>query len=378
MRPQPTPAPAPLHQPAAARPPRRPWGFVFGALLLAVSFAVAWSVLNTPSRAQSPGNGNGHGSPGRGGRNAVAIAYVDHPEGVSNLYPTRQGLVKSLPVAEGVEVAKGTVLLEVDDTIAKLQKKEVELAVKAAEEDLTQAKDAVAQHRLKVQAQALVVKAAQSKVRQARIQAAKAKRVAKEFDKDLSKPGTKDTLALADLAVEEAEAAAGARQKELELARAMSPAGLIRKAELNLQAKRDQLAKATEDVEAHKLKAPARGKVLRRLAKVGEALGPSPKLPALIFCPSGERIVRAEVEQEFAGLITVGQKARIEDDATGGGKWGGKVQSVSDWYTHRRSILMEPLQFNDVRTLEVIITLEEGKAPLRIGQRVRVMLEGAN
>jgi HlyD family secretion protein len=376
MRPQPAPLSPPRPEPRAERPRRRPWAFVFGALLLAVSFAVAWSVLNTPGRAQSPGNG--HGSPGREPRKAVAIAYVDVREGVRNLYPTRQGLVTAIPVEEGVDVEKGAVLLQVDDRISRLQQKEAELAVKAAEEDLRQAQDGMRQHRLKVEAQEEVVKAARSKASQARIQAAKAKRVAKEFDKNLSTPGAKDSLALADLAVEEAEAGVRARQKELELARAMSPAALVRKAGLNVRAKRDQLEKAKEDVEAHTLRAPSRGKVLRRLAHEGEALGASPKLPALIFCPSGERIVRAEVEQEFAGLVSVGQKATIEDDATGGGKWRGKVQSVSDWYTHRRSILMEPLQFNDVRTLEVILKLEESKAPLRIGQRVRVMLEGVN
>jgi len=36
--------------------------------------------------------------------------------------------------------------------------------------------------------------------------------------------------------------------------------------------------------------------------------------------------------------------------------------------------LLEPLQFNDVRTLECIIDLDPGQPILRIGQRVRVQL----
>jgi len=32
------------------------------------------------------------------------------------------------------------------------------------------------------------------------------------------------------------------------------------------------------------------------------------------------------------------------------------------------------LQYNDVRTMECIVELAPGQAPLRIGQRVRVML----
>jgi len=90
-------------------------------------------------------------------------------------------------------------------------------------------------------------------------------------------------------------------------------------------------------------------------------------------------IVRAEVEQEFAGRVAVGQKALVQDDATGGGSWRGQVKSLSGWYSHRRSMLLEPLQFNDVRTLECIVTLDPDQdlTQLRIGQRVRVTLTGA-
>jgi multidrug resistance efflux pump len=111
---------------------------------------------------------------------------------------------------------------------------------------------------------------------------------------------------------------------------------------------------------------------------VGETLGASARQPAVLFCPNDPRIVRAEVEQEFAGRVSLGQKADIEDDATGGHKWTGKVERVSDWYSQRRSVLLEPLQFNDVRTLECIVTIDpdsvEPGHPPRIGQRVRVIL----
>jgi HlyD family secretion protein len=102
------------------------------------------------------------------------------------------------------------------------------------------------------------------------------------------------------------------------------------------------------------------------------------KGPALHFCPSGDRIIRAEVEQEYAGRVKKGQKATVQDETTGAGKWTGVVIGVSRWYTQRRDIRLEPMQFNDVRTLEVIIRLDdEGSSPLRINQRVRVKLDGA-
>jgi HlyD family secretion protein len=149
-------------------------------------------------------------------------------------------------------------------------------------------------------------------------------------------------------------------------------------AELDVKAKKEQLFKARHALKECTLLAPTRGTILRVLVGVGEALGANPKQPALLFCPSTERIIRAEVEQEFARRVVVGQSAVIEDDATGATRWKGKVKRVSDWYLPRRSILLEPMQFNDVRTLEVIIGVVDAdpKNPLRIGQRVRVLLDG--
>jgi hypothetical protein len=48
---------------------------------------------------------------------------------------------------------------------------------------------------------------------------------------------------------------------------------------------------------------------------------------------------------------------------------------VSDWFTQRRSMLQEPFQYNDVRTLECIVYLDPGSGPVRIGQRVRVTIK---
>ena len=104
---------------------------------------------------------------------------------------------------------------------------------------------------------------------------------------------------------------------------------------------------------------------------------PNPSRPALEFCPEGDMIVRAEVEQEFAGKLTPNMRVTITDDVTNKGEWTGEVTRISDWFTHRRAVIMEPMQYNDIRTLEVIIRVTPNPAnPLRINQRVRVKLEG--
>ena len=141
-----------------------------------------------------------------------------------------------------------------------------------------------------------------------------------------------------------------------------------------MNAKQARLDQARRGEDECLLKAPAEGTVLRVLVGAGEVLGAQPKQPAVLFCPKGPRIIRAEVEQEFAAGVAIGQAATIQDDTTAGFTWRGKVSRISDWYTHRRSIIQEPLQFNDVRTLECIIQLDEGQPQPQIGKRVRVSL----
>jgi hypothetical protein len=125
----------------------------------------------------------------------------------------------------------------------------------------------------------------------------------------------------------------------------------------------------------HDVYAPADGTILRVLANEGEILPRQSNLPAVQFCPHGERVIRAEVQQEWAAKIAEGQSAVVEDESRGGYQWRGKVTRVSDWFTHRRSMIQEPFQYNDVRTLECLIALEPGGRPLRIHQRVRVTIK---
>jgi multidrug resistance efflux pump len=160
---------------------------------------------------------------------------------------------------------------------------------------------------------------------------------------------------------------------ELEL---NDPDAGVRLAQADVDAKEAQLDEARTALEEYALKAPADGTALRVLVNPGDVVGAQAKQPAVIFCPSGRRIVRAEVEQEFARSVAIGQPASIRDDSTGEGSWSGRVVRIADWYTQRRSVMPEPLQYNDARTLECIIELDAGQPALRIGQRVRVTLRG--
>jgi multidrug resistance efflux pump len=302
----------------------------------------------------------------------VAVAYVDVEGGVSFLYPQQPGRVVAVLAREGQDVEKDAPLFRLDDTLARNQLAAARLDLQAAEQRLTQARRLVEQHAKKVEAQKAAVEVARREAEAAHLQAQKVQR---NFDRRIG--GTKEDVQAAKKLAEKADAGVRAEQAKLAALEAMAPVSAVPLAETDVQAKRNQIEKAEHGVRECTVTAPAKGTVLRSQVSVGEVLGPNPRKEAMVFCPAGPRVVRAEVEQEFARRVKEGLKARIQDDATGDGEWRGTVVRLSDWYTQRRSILPEPLQYNDVRTLECLIRLDSQQG-LRIGQRVRVTFEGGN
>jgi multidrug resistance efflux pump len=282
------------------------------------------------------------------------------------------GRVVEVMLEENKEVEAGTPLFRLDDTLAREAVARAKIDLGAAEARLKQAKRLPKQHAAKVKAQRALIKVRRREAEAARAQYEKAD----YYFKNKLGGRPEDVKAALKLA-EKVEAAVEAEEDNLVALEALDPKASAEQAEFDVQDKREQLKKAEYGLKECTVRAPVKGRVLRSQLSVGEVLGPSPRQPVLLFCPSLPFIVRAEVEQEFAGRVAVGQKALIQDDSTGGGSWTGTVKGLSGWYSHRRSMLLEPLQLNDVRTLECIITLDPGQPPLRIGQRVRVTLAGA-
>ncbi len=361
------PRPSPAGVPA--RPRRRfPWLLVVGVLLLLGTATGARLAMGTAG--ESPKLAPAPAAPS--GAKQVAIAYVDVETGLTPLYPLQPGRVTEVLLEENKEVEAGTPLFRLDDTLAKDAVAQAQIDLKAAETKLAQARKLPKQHAAKVAAQKALIEVRRHEAEAARAQHEKAER----YYKDKLGGSKEDVEAAAKLA-EKAEEAVKAEEKNLTALEAIDANAAVQLAQLDVGAKREQLKKAEYGLTQCTVCAPVKGKVLRSQLSVGQVLGPSPTHPVVLFCPAVPYIVRAEVEQEFAGRVKEGQKAQIQDDATGGGSWTGRVKSLSGWYSHRRSMLLEPLQFNDVRTLECIITLDPNQPLLRIGQRVRVTLEGA-
>ena len=304
------------------------------------------------------------------------IAHVDSEHGLAPLYPLQPGRVKQVLVDEGQKVAKDQILFTLDDRIAKAQVEEAQAAVAASKAQWDNAKQLESQHSEKI--------AGQRKVVEGRKALADAARRMFENLQSSSIAPTKDQVFSAQMQAEAAQAEVDARKIELEALQKLNPTFQVSQAESDHKAKLAQLQKANVALDEMLVRAPANGTILRLNIQAGESLGPNPRQPAIQFLPLGKQVVRAEVEQEFAAAVRVGQKAIIYDDARSrrdSPLATGKVLTVSNWYSPRRSMVMEPLQYNDIRTLECLIEVDPATADLntdnilRMGQRVRVELE---
>jgi multidrug resistance efflux pump len=340
---------------------------LFGLALLVGSIGGATWVLHSRAGDSAPSaTGDASSQPER---NVICIGFVDMQEGITSLYPLQPGRVTDVAVHESDEVKANTILFRLDDRMTRALVQQAEADLKAARAQLSEARKLPRQHELKMAEQQQAITATSYRLSSVRHVLARKRELLK-----MELALNPEEMAAAEDTVRElaaAETAEWSKLRELEL---VDPVAQITRAEADVAAKQARLDQARYALDECSLRAPVDGKVLRLFVSAGDVLGEQPKRPAVQFCPTGARIVRAEVEQEFAGRVAVGQLALIQDDSTAGPAWRGKVTRLSDWYTHRRSILLEPLQFNDVRTLECIVQIDPGQQPLRIGQRVRVTL----
>jgi multidrug efflux pump subunit AcrA (membrane-fusion protein) len=275
----------------------------------------------------------------------VCWGYFDGEKGVAGLDPKQFGDVIDV-VPENTKVTKGTVLLQIDDTITKLK-------VKAAQLQLAEAKHLTELYKQ----QAIEFKSSFDAI-------------LNEANKDLDRIRKNGSPAQ----VKEAEDLLDAKKKT---AAAKLEQIKLQDAPLKIAQAENQLKEAEAMLKYFQVVAPDDGTVLRVNVRKGETLAPTPMRHAVEFLPKAPIIVKAEVLQEWGRYIDKDQAVTIEDDTYKGPKWEGTVKSVSEWYAPTRSPVIEPFRYNDVRTLECIIELKDTKdaTVARIGQRVRAKID---
>jgi multidrug resistance efflux pump len=334
-------------------------GFL-GAAALGVSGTGAWWVGKGPPAAAA--------DPGPAAAEVLAFGHADADPGVARLAPVQPGRVLAVPARDNQVVKAGDELLRLDDEPARLRLREARADLADAARQLEAARKLPGQHEARLAQQRAGVAAARHRLSAARQQHAYLEsRQRHGTINDAEVRASADQIKALAAAVEAEEG----RLTELTL---IEPADQVARAEALVAAREAQRGQAEYALRECVLRAPADGTVLRVLASPGDVLAGQAGPPVVYFRPAGPLVVRAEVEQEFAARVAPGQDAWVQDDSGNARAWKGRVLRVCEWYTRRRSILQDPLQVNDVRTLECVIQPDPAQ-PLRIGQRMRVRIE---
>jgi multidrug resistance efflux pump len=340
------------------------------AAMLAVSLAGFAHVLN-----QTGSQGNTDTAPQPRDeplKMVVCFGHVDVEGGVQRIVPLQSGRVAEVFVRPGQTVAEGTPLLKIEDKLSRTTVQTAQENVNAAQLELAEARKEPDRYKEQVELQKLKVEALTERVRSLRAVLDQMRRVREESGggvtlADIEK--TQGELKVAEIELQGAEMTFSALQRRDSLVHA-------RLLECKLAIAKAQLEQAKAAADEYTIPAPSAGTVLRVNVRKGDVVAPgSQQLPPIEFAHDGRRYVRAEVPQASAARVTEGLPARITDDTHAGGTWTGHVTYVSDWFARKRSVLQEPMQFNDEQTLECWITLDPNQPKLRINQRVRVYIQ---
>ncbi|MBM4067727.1 MAG: HlyD family efflux transporter periplasmic adaptor subunit [Planctomycetes bacterium] len=342
-------------------PSRLVWAL--GILLLIITAVIAiWAVNSSGDNGGSPVDKERKDAPPA----VVALGFVFSDPDVVNLSPTRPGRVDYVAPEGPALIKKGDVLLRLDDRIAKLEVEAAQAALADAREELNRAKNLPEKHLIDLELQKDAIEVAQSKLK---IQDNELKIKQRQFDKKLI---NREELEISKVQAHVQKTLIEAEEAKFRALKLIKPELQVARANHDVEAKKVLLRKAELARDECELRAPSDGTVLRVNISAGEVLTAQAKLPAMQFCPDARRIVRAEVPQEWSDLVEKGQKVTIEDDTRARREWTGTIREVSDWFSPRRHPIIEPMVFNDVRTLECVIDVAPGGPALRIGQRVRV------
>jgi len=298
----------------------------------------------------------------------VCLGYIDLEHGVTSLAPLQLGRIDKVLVQETDVVKAGDVLLQLEDTPARHRVEEAEAALASARNLLAQSKQAAQTHQQRLGQQKAAVEAMRQRLAAARIQLSR-----KEELLQINSANAQDVASAAHL-VKEIESLEKAEQSKLAELDLINPELEVRNARTQIAVMESRVKQARDALEECKLKAPRDGTVLRIMAGPGDMVGGPNRAAVILFAGDGPRLVRVEVEQEFARRVQVGRPARVEDDTDPSRVWSGKVLRVSDWYTQRRVILQEGPSLHDVRTVECLISLDPDQTAPRLGLRVQVTI----
>ena len=252
-------------------------------------------------------------------REVFCLGNIDVEDGVADLLAKQAGQVVEIAAPrvtdkDGTEreriFKKGEILLRLKSEMAEFQVGKAKAALAAAQAELAKAHQLAPKHKIEI------------KMQQDAIRAYGQEKVKLEADLDAKQQMYKENFGLLSqhilkamkAAVAEAEAKIDVEKGKLDLLMLAEPELEVNRAKADVDAKQTDVKIAEDVVKEFRIEAPFDGILLRVHTRVGELIGPNPRMPALEFCPNVTRIVRAEVIQEWGHRVHVGQEATSQDD----------------------------------------------------------------
>jgi len=377
-----------------------PW--VLGVAGLAISL-VAANRLIAQHETKPDGGGGGAAKP-----NAPTGLTID---GVVDSDPTvlridPPGIVglpaltiKKVLVKEGDFVKPGDVLVQFDDAQFKQKEAAALKELEVAQAKVLTAKLQVKDFPKKTEQQRLAVDAAQKRFEGAKrafeVAVANFNKVLDEKAFALTESQKEEKrrnnpeLVTADSLVEQLEKLLKKEQLDLErlstvvvdakTGKSYNAADLdVLAAEAAVEAVRAKVAEAKSLNDAFKLKAEVPGEIENLMATDGMTFSPTSRTSMMYLVPSGTRVVRAEVEAEFASRVNAweGKAVTVCDAYNFANTYAGIVRRVSSAFLPKR-FGSDSLVGGSGRVLECTVDVPDpkpsGKPPLRPGQQVRVI-----
>ncbi|MCI0700814.1 MAG: biotin/lipoyl-binding protein [Planctomycetia bacterium] len=324
-----------------------------------------------------------------GGPVVLGTVDTDPPMVDYGLPPVLQsGTIKEVFVKDGDEVQAGKELYAFEDRLLKADVARAKAAIEVAKTKVNQAKELAKQHDTKIEAAKKEVEFAKTKVD---LNATHYDLVDKNLEKFYrtekipeadwkESKRTDPTLYRArvdwQIAVNELKLA----EVKLKALEAMDPQVQVKEADAVVKQAEEELEKAQAAVDLCVVKAKTAGTIEQVSISPGTTIGIGTRTPALWLIPAGPRVVRAEVEADFAhrvGSDLKGKTVTIYDHTDNKLTYSGTVTRISTSFLRKRTG-GENLLGNDTRVIEVVVEVSDhappGKPPLRVGQRVRVNL----
>jgi multidrug resistance efflux pump len=299
----------------------------------------------------------------------------------------QSGTVIRVSVTDGQLVKAGDELYAFDDSIQRGDLEQAKVAVEMARNKVKEAEEARTQHKNKIEILTLTKDAAIQKENTA----AKLYHLIEENLKtnfiNEKVPEVKWAERLSknpDLFKANADYADALNvrkrlESELAILQATNVQLLVDQAEIGVKQAKAAEAKAQNAVDLCVVRAKTAGVIEQITISPGSTLGISTRTPAMWLIPSEKRVVRAEIEADFAHRIgnnLEGKEVTICDHTDPKLTYKGTVIRVGSTFLPKRSAT-EGLLGNDTRVLEATIEVTalppgDPRPPLRVGQRVRV------